>query len=121
MEIGKSLVSLLMFSVDDHRFAVPTAAVRRVLRAAAVTPLPESPAAVHGVLNLQGEFLFVFSSRVCFGLTPRDIVPDECFVVLQTERESFALVADAITGVVDVAPHDFVLTVCRRLNRCRQF
>jgi chemotaxis signal transduction protein len=100
-------ISLLVVSIDGHQFALPTANVQRVVRAVAVTPLPNAPSAVYGVINVQGELLPVLSGRACLGLPEYQIEPEWCYVVLQSVGGSFALVVDSIIGVFQVSIEDF--------------
>jgi len=45
---------LVVFSLDDQRYAVALARVQRALRVVAITPLPKAPAIVLGIVDLGG-------------------------------------------------------------------
>ncbi len=49
-----SLHRLVVFLLDEQRYAVPMSAVERVVPMVAVSPLPKSPAIALGVINLHG-------------------------------------------------------------------
>lgn len=95
-------VSLLVFKLDSLRLGVPLAAVERVEHACEVTPLPGAPAAVPGVVNLQGRVAAVIDLRRRLGLPARSIRPSDAFVVLALPNRLFALAADDVEGVADV-------------------
>ena len=107
MDSAGEPLSLLVFRIGEYQFAVAARHVERVVRAAGITPVPDSPAAVHGVVNIQGEFLPVISGRACFSLPWRDIEPESFFILLRADKGVFALVADVIDGVMNVSPTDF--------------
>ncbi|MCX5971623.1 MAG: chemotaxis protein CheW [Coprothermobacterota bacterium] len=54
---------LLVFSIGDRRCALSLAEVERVVRAAAVTPLPHLPETVLGMIDIQGEVLPIIDLR----------------------------------------------------------
>jgi len=48
---------LVVFNLDDRRFAMPLSAVVRVERIVAITPLPRAPEIVLGVVNMHGQII----------------------------------------------------------------
>ena len=45
---------VVIFLLDEQRYAVPMDSVERVIRAVAVTPVPETPEFVLGLINMAG-------------------------------------------------------------------
>ena len=86
---------VLAFSLDEQRFALPLAAVDRVVRAVEVTPLPKTPGIVLGVINVQGRVIPVINLRRRCRLPERDVEPDDQFVLAHTARRMVALPVDA--------------------------
>jgi purine-binding chemotaxis protein CheW len=93
---------LVIFTLDGQRYALHLDAVERVIRAAAVTPVPETPAFVLGLVNLAGQLLPVFSLRRCLGLPDRPLRPEDQFVIVRTSRFTMALVVDEVQGLSEV-------------------
>jgi purine-binding chemotaxis protein CheW len=98
-------MALVFFRLGEQRYALRLDAVDRVIRAVAVTPVPETPAFVLGLVNLAGQLLPVFSLRRCLGLPDRPIRPEDQFVIARTSRLTVAMVVDEMQGVrtLDVA------------------
>ena len=46
---------IVVFALDEPRYALPLSAVERVVRAVEITPLPKAPEIVLGVINMQGQ------------------------------------------------------------------
>jgi purine-binding chemotaxis protein CheW len=90
----------VVFSLDAARFALPLAAVERVIRAVEVTRLPSAPTAVLGAIDVQGQVLPVFNLRRRFGLPERDIDPADQFVIARSAQRSVVLIVDAAQGVL---------------------
>lgn len=99
---------LLIFALDGQRYALPVAAVDRVVRAAALTPLPKAPDIVLGVLDLQGEIIPVINLRKRFRLPERPVGCDDHFLVARTRKFPVALAVDSTHEVVQLHPETVV-------------
>ncbi|WP_239027007.1 chemotaxis protein CheW [Geomonas oryzisoli] len=75
--------------------------ITRVIRAAALTPIPNAPDIVLGILDLQGDVIPVINLRKRFRLPERDIGCDDHFVVARTGRLALALHVDSTEGVCE--------------------
>lgn len=96
---------LVVFSLDEQRYALHLAAVERVVRAVEVTPLPKAPAIVLGVINVQGGIIPVVNLRQRFRLPEREIDLRDQFIIAHTSKRPVALAADAVAGVVELPEH----------------
>lgn len=92
--------SLIVFAMDDRRYALPLRAVDRVVRMVAVTPLPKAPDIVFGVVNIQGRVIPVINMRRRFRLPEREIALTDQLVVAHTVRRPVVLVADVVLDVI---------------------
>src|SRR5687767_1730159 len=72
---------LVIFILDDQRYALPLSAVERVVRAVEVTPVPQGPKGIVGVINVEGEVVPVVNTRRKFGLPERGIETSDQFVI----------------------------------------
>ena len=62
---------VLVFEVEGQRYGLPTADVRELVRAVTITPLPNAPAVIEGVVNVRGRVLPVLDMRARFRLPAR--------------------------------------------------
>lgn len=100
------LGQLVVFNLDAHRYAVRLEFVRRVVRVAEPTPLPNAPDIVLGVLNLRGEIIPVLDIRRRLGLPRRDINPTDQLIVASTARRRIALLVESVSGVAKRSPDE---------------
>lgn len=87
---------LLIFVLDDPRYALELETVERVVRAVEITRLPDMPPTFLGVINVQGQVTPVVDMRGRLGLPPRELTPEDRFVLARTSRQLVALVVDDI-------------------------
>jgi purine-binding chemotaxis protein CheW len=92
---------LVVFAMDEQRYALQLAAVERVVRMVEVTPLPQAPQIVLGVINAQGQIIPVVDIRRRFRLPARDIHLSDHLLIARTARRTVALALDAVTGIVE--------------------
>ena len=102
------LTQLVIFRLDDERYALPLAIVERIVRAAEVTPLPKAPTIVLGVIDLEGRVLPVLNIRRRFQLPEREISPADQFLIAATESNTVVLVVDEAQGVIERSPTEIV-------------
>jgi len=88
--------SLIVFALDDRRYALPLPAANRVVRMVAITPLPKAPDIVLGMVNIQGRVIPVVNMRRRFCLPEREIT--------LTDR----LVADAVLDVITYPAQELI-------------
>ena len=91
---------LIVFALDSQRYALPLPVVDRVVRMAAITPLPKAPDIVLGIVNIQGRVIPVINIRRRFCLPDREIALTDQLVVAHTAQRPVALVADAALDVI---------------------
>ncbi len=91
---------LLVFTLDSQRYALRFDVVERVVRAVAVTPVPEAPENVLGIINVQGRIVPVINMRLCFHHQEKEICTSDQFIIITTALRTFALAADSVLGVV---------------------
>jgi purine-binding chemotaxis protein CheW len=98
----------VVFRLDAGRYALPLAAVERVVRAAQFTPLPLAPPIVLGAIDVEGQVLPVFDLRRRFGLPERPLDPADQFLIARTAQRTVVLVIDASLGVIERPAADVI-------------
>lgn len=109
MEQLASAIRLVLLTVDGQTYALHLEAVDRIRRMADITPLPEAPDAVEGVVNIQGEVVPVVSIRRRLGLARRGIAVSDSLVVARARSRRLAIIAESVLGVVE-RPADAVVS-----------
>jgi purine-binding chemotaxis protein CheW len=100
--------SIVMFTLDEPRYALYLSAVERVVRAVEITPLPKAPDIVLGIINFGGRIIPVLDIRKRFHLIAREMKPDDRFIIAQTAQRQVAIVVDSVTGVRELTEAETV-------------
>lgn len=97
-------IEVLVFQVGEHRYAIPSAQVRELIRAVRIVPLPRAPAIVEGVINVRGEVIPVLDLRTRFRLPPKPLEPTDHFVLAWAGPRPVALRADRAVDLIRLDP-----------------
>lgn len=92
---------VVVFTLDQRRFGIPLNSVERIVRVVEVTPVPQAPAVIRGIINFQGLIVPVFDLRALLGLPAREIQLTDQMIIAQTPAQTVALLTDEVTGVED--------------------
>ena len=99
------LIQLVLFTLDGQTFALELTSVQRVVRALEVTPLPNAPAVILGVVNVQGEIASVVSLRHRFRLPTREItLSDQFILVNRTTSATLSALVPALMPTLAITP-----------------
>jgi purine-binding chemotaxis protein CheW len=92
----------LTFTLGSEEFGFDLLKVQEIRGYTAVTPIPNSPPHVRGVMNLRGAVVPVISLREKFGMVP--VEPDKftVIVVVSVGKKVIGLVVDAVSDVLTV-------------------
>ena len=104
----KDHMQIVVFSLDEPRYALDLSTVERVVCAVEITPLPKAPEIVLGVINMQGQVVPVVDIRKRFRLPEREVNIDDRFIISRTSRRLVALVADDVIGVQKLENREIV-------------
>jgi len=103
---------LLTFLVEKQWLALPVSSLSEVVTPQLRTPMPLSPHAVNGLINLRGRILTEIDVRRTLGMAPFDGDTRSCRVIIldEVEKEGFGLAVDRVGEVIDMAADDFERT-----------
>ncbi|HUF80182.1 MAG TPA: chemotaxis protein CheW [Burkholderiales bacterium] len=99
---------VVVFTLGDRRYGLPLPAVERVVRMVDVTPLPQAPAIVLGVVNVRGRVIPVLNLRRRFRLPERGFALADQLIIARTARRAVALAVDAVGGVLEYSARQAV-------------
>ncbi|MDD2708451.1 MAG: chemotaxis protein CheW [Verrucomicrobiae bacterium] len=97
----------LTYTLGHESYGVAVLKVREIVRMLNITPIPQMPDYVSGVVNLRGKVIPVIDLRIKFGLTEVKGSDQNCIVVVLAQVASGAhvlmgLVVDAVEEVANV-------------------
>ena len=93
---------LVVFTLGEQGYALPLNTVVRVVHAVEITLLPKAPPVISGIINVKGQIIPVVDIRKRFGLTPRELIPDDQLIIADTGKRQVALLVDEVRGIENI-------------------
>ncbi len=96
----------LTFALGSEEYGVGILNVQEIKGWSAVTPIPNTPAFVKGVMNLRGTIVPVIDLRLRLGMPAADQGPFTVIVVLSVGTRIVGMIVDAVSDVLTIPAAD---------------
>jgi purine-binding chemotaxis protein CheW len=98
----------LTFVLAEEEYGIEILSVREIIGLLPVTPVPQSPYYVKGVVNLRGQVIPVVDLRLKFDMEAIDATDETCIIVVQTGGVQLGIIVDKVSEVLDIHGDDIV-------------
>jgi chemotaxis signal transduction protein len=103
-------VSLLLFFLDENRYAIPLTSVERVYPAVEITPCEaEHKSEFLGFVNVHGELIPVVNARARFGLPDKAVTVSDMMVVALDGEHKLAMIVDRVADVLEYSAEQMII------------
>jgi purine-binding chemotaxis protein CheW len=92
----------LTFRLGDEEYGVEIEKVQEIKGYSAITPIPNMPAHVGGVMDLRGTIIPVTNLRPRLGMAETACTPFTVIVVVTVGRRTMGLIVDAVSEVLTI-------------------
>ena len=101
-EEKEQLMQLVGFSIGNEHFGVDILMVQEIIRAAPITPVPNSPDFVEGVINLRGNIIPVIELRKRLNLYKEGANQDIWILILDIGGKVTGFIVDSVSKVLKI-------------------
>jgi purine-binding chemotaxis protein CheW len=102
IERSQQTQQFLTFLLDDQEYGLEIFKIREIRGYAPITPIPNVPPHVRGVMNLRGTVLPVVDLRMKFHLPPVEYNKFTVIVIATVGEKIVGLLVDAVSDVLTV-------------------
>ncbi|MBW2091746.1 MAG: purine-binding chemotaxis protein CheW [Deltaproteobacteria bacterium] len=96
----------LTFSLADEEYGIGILKVREIIGMMPITPVPQTPDFVKGVINLRGKVIPVLDLRKKFGMKAIEHTDRTCIIVVEFNGESSSTImgsmVDSVSEVLNI-------------------
>jgi purine-binding chemotaxis protein CheW len=96
----------LTFSLGQEEYGVEILKVQEIKGYSTITPIPNTPVHVKGVMNLRGTIIPVVDLRSKLGMPTAEYSPFTVIVVVKVGSKTMGLVVDAVSDVLNIPSRD---------------
>ena len=95
---------MVSFRIGKEIFGVPITMVQEIVRVPEITPVPDMPSFIKGVINLRGKIVSVIDLGKRLKLDCAPLSRSSRILVLEVEKKIIGLLVDAVTQIIKVPP-----------------
>lgn len=92
----------LLFYLGDELYGINIINVTEIIEMQRITPVPDMPDYIKGVINLRGKVIPVMDLRLRFRMQGREYDDRTCIVVTSIENASLGMIVDTVAEVHDI-------------------
>ena len=94
----------LTFLLNGEEYAIDILRVQEIRGYSAITPIPNTPSHLRGVMNLRGNVVPVIDLRLRLGMEPAAYGPSTVIVLVTVGTRVHGMIVDAVSDVLHLAP-----------------
>ncbi len=96
----------LTFKVKKEDYGIEIARVQEIVGIQDITPVPEMPNYIRGVINLRGNVINVVDIRLRFGMEEKTYDERTCIIIIQVENVEVGVIVDNVNEVCVIPEED---------------
>lgn len=105
-----NLKDLVIFSVENQRFALNLSKVEIVIESVDFQKIPIVADHISGTINYRGEYIPLINMRKLFHLQDREVDLDDHFIIVHAENMKLSLWVDHVEEIYTVGQHQILNT-----------
>jgi len=102
LELDTAGGKFLSFFLGKEEYAFEILKVQEIIGLMPITPVPNMPRYIRGVLNLRGKIVPVMNLRSRFNLPEVEDTSETCVIVVQENQYQVGVVVDKVSEVADI-------------------
>ena len=95
-------IQVACFRLDNDLYAVDIMRIKEIIRPQKLTPLPQAPSFIDGIINLRGVVIPVVDMRKRFDMPARELSASTRLLIVRLSSQTLGLVVDDVTEVITV-------------------
>ncbi len=104
--MGEKEGKYLTFSLAGEEYGIGILKIKEIIGMMPITPVPQTPEFVKGVINLRGKVIPVLDLRLKFDMEAMDFTERTCIIVVEIDGASgtmlIGIVVDAVSEVLHI-------------------
>ncbi len=96
----------LTFVLGKEEYGVEILKVREIMGIMEITPVPQTPDYMKGVINLRGKVIPIIDLRLKFTMPEVEHTKETCIVVAEVGATQVGVIVDSVSEVTDIKGED---------------
>jgi purine-binding chemotaxis protein CheW len=96
----------LTFNAAGQEYGVGILSVREIRGWSSETPLPNTPVAVRGIINLRGQVVPIYDLRIRLGAEPSTPTATHVVIIVEAASGFYGLLVDSVSDILSLAERE---------------
>ena len=96
----------LTFVLSKEEYGIEILKVREIIGVIGITPVPQTPDYLKGVINLRGKVIPIIDLRLKFSMPEDEYTQETCIIVVEVNNAQIGVVVDKVSEVIDIKSKD---------------
>lgn len=98
---GEPAQQYVVFRLGEEEYAAPILDIQEIIPAGDITPFPNAPSYVQGIINVRGTVATVVSLAKLFGLQAEVSETEGYIILVKTDKTLFGVQVDTVSSVMN--------------------
>ncbi len=98
----------LTFVLSKEEYGVQIEKVHEIIGLMPITPVPQTPEFIRGIINLRGEVIPVVDLKMKFAMGEAQQTTQACIIVLTLSERRLGIMVDQVSEVLNINQEDIV-------------
>jgi len=99
---AEEYIQMMVFELDGEEYAVPLTELQSVILIPEITPIPNAPEFITGVLNLRGKVVVVIDLEKRFDLVRENKIQPKHIIVVEIQDNLYGVLVDEVREVLQI-------------------
>lgn len=104
LTVGGTSNQFLTFTLNDQDFGIEILRVQEIKNFTRVTPIPNTPPSIKGMMNLRGTVVPIVDLRIQFNMPIAEYSQFTVIIVVNIGTKIMGLIVDAVSDVLNIEP-----------------
>ncbi|GJQ58780.1 MAG: purine-binding chemotaxis protein CheW [Candidatus Scalindua sp. AMX11] len=92
----------LTFVINKEEYGIEILKVREIIGVIGITPVPQTPDYLKGVINLRGKVIPIIDLRLKFSMQEEEHKQETCIIVVEVNNAPIGIIVDNVSEVLDI-------------------
>lgn len=93
---------MVVFELDREEYAVRITDLQEIIKIPEITPIPNAPEFIRGILNLRGKIIVVIDLEKRFHLVREEKILSKHVIIVEVNESTFGVIVDQVIEVLRV-------------------
>ncbi len=100
--ITKIINEYLSFELNQEEYALSILKVKEIIGVKKITPVPNLPKYIKGVINLRGKIINIVDLREKFKIESKEYDKFTVIIIIETDKRTFGILVDSVKDVINI-------------------